>query len=349
MGYIPPYIISKLNELPITDVAEKLSIPMNSKGMTLCFMHNESSPSLHICKKKNSFHCYGCGDGGGVIKLVEKKLGLKFLDAVQWLIRTYSVDVPNVRNNRPLKINVAQPKGKVERNAYVPDIELLSWIMDTAILSELAKNFLFNVRQYSPKVVEKCGVKSITKADKFCKVVVDKFGQDRCWKAGVIKWNFELRKYVATFECPCLLFPFYDKNEKLFTIQGRSLCERPVARFSFPVHSDSFIFNLPDIIGVDSETPIYIAEGGTDCLALLSEGKKAIAIPGAGAFKEEYVKYLKDKNLFMYADNDVSGKSLFSKIDNALRKRGNYLHSLVLPPQYKDYSEYYAAKKKSCR
>lgn len=58
---------------------------------------------------------------------------------------------------------------------------------------------------------------------------------------------------------------------------------------------------------------MFIAEGGTDCLALLSEGKKAIAIPGAGAFKEEYIKYLKDKNLFMFADNDDSGKSLFAK------------------------------------
>lgn len=349
MAYIPPYIIEKLNALPITDVAEKLGISMNSRGMTLCFMHKERFPSLHVCKKKNSYHCYGCGEGGGVIKLVEKKLGLKFLDAAQWLIRTYSIDVPNVRNKKLLKINVAQPKCKVERKAYVPDVELLCWIMETAKLSDLAKNFLFNVRQYSPKVVEKCGVKSITKADKFCEVVVNKFGQDRCKKAGVIKWNFELRKYITAFECPCLLFPFYDENKKLFTIQGRSLCEKPLARFSFPIHSDSFIFNLPDIIDVDSETPVYIAEGGTDCLALLSEGKKAIAIPGAGAFKEEYVKYLKDKNLFMYADNDVSGKSLFSKIDDALRKRGNYLHSLVLPLQYKDYSEYYAAKKKSCR
>lgn len=349
MAYIPHSIISKLNELPITDVAEKLYIPVNSKGMALCFMHNESSPSLHISKKKNRFHCYGCGESGGVIKLVEKKLGIKFLDAAQWLIRTYSIDVPYVVNDKPLKINVAQPKSRVEKKEYVPDVELLSWIMDTAILSQLAKNFLFDVRQYSPKVVEKCGVKSITNADKFSEVIVKRFGQDRCKKAGVIKWNFELRKYIAAFECPCLLFPFYDESEKLFTIQGRSLCEKPVARFSFPVHSDSFIFNLPDIIGVDSETPIYIAEGGTDCLALLSEGKKAIAIPGAGAFKEDYVNYLKDKNLFMYADNDVSGKCLFSKIDDALRKRGNYLHSLVLPPQYKDYSEYYAARKKSCR
>lgn len=347
MAYIPPYVISKLDELPIMEVAEKLGIPMNSKGMTLCFMHNESSPSLHINKKKNSFHCYGCGKSGGVINLVEEKLGLKFLDAAQWLIQTYGIDVPNGKSAKPLKIKVALPKTKVQKKEYVPDVELLSWIMDTAKLSELAKSFLYDMRKYSPKVVEKCGIKSITDADKFCEVIVSRFGQYRCKKAGVIKWNYELHKYIAAFECPCLLFPFYDEERKLFTIQGRSLRESPVDRFSFPIHSDSFIFNLPEIMEMDSEAPIYIAEGGTDCLALLSEGKRAIAIPGAGAFKEEYVKYLKDKNLFMYADNDASGKSLFSKIDEALRKRGNYLHSLMLESQYKDYSEYYAARKKS--
>ena len=47
----------------------------------------------------------------------------------------------------------------------------------------------------------------------------------------------------------------------------------------------------------------------------------------------------------MFADNDDSGKSLFAKIDKALRVYGNYLHQMTLGLEYKDYSEYYAKKR----
>ena len=346
MKYIPDDIVVKINELPILNVAEKLGLSVNSKRTTLCFMHNDRSPSLHFNVRKNTFYCYGCSRGGNVISLVMNRLGLSFVDAAQWLIQAYGIDVPNGRKDyRKLKISVALPKAQKVKSEYVPDVELLSWIMDVAKLSDIAKDFLFHVRRYKEDVVEQKGIKSITDANKFYKVVVDRFGLDRCKKAGIVKWNFKEYIYETVFECPCLLFPFYDERGIIYTIQGRSLREYPTNRFSFPNHSDSFIFNLQDVLNADTETPIFIAEGGTDCLALLSEGKKAIAISGAGAFKEEYIKYLKDKNLFMFADNDDSGKSLFAKIDKALRAYGNYLHQMTLGPKYKDYSEYYAEKR----
>ena len=34
----------------------------------LCPFHIDTDPSLHVWKKKNIFHCFGCGFGGDVVK-----------------------------------------------------------------------------------------------------------------------------------------------------------------------------------------------------------------------------------------------------------------------------------------
>ena len=160
MKYIPHDIVVKINELPILNVAEKLGISINSKRMTLCFMHNDRSPSLHFNMRKNTFYCYGCSRGGNVISLVMNRLGLSFVDAAQWLIQAYGIDVPNGRKDyRKLKISAALPKVQKVKSEYVPDVELLSWIMDVAKLSDIAKDFLFHVRRYKEEVVEMKGVK----------------------------------------------------------------------------------------------------------------------------------------------------------------------------------------------
>lgn len=160
MKYLPHDIVDKLNDLPILGVAEKLGISVNSKRTTLCFMHNDRSPSLHFNLRKNTFYCYGCSRGGNVISLVMNGLGLSFVDAAQWLIQAYGIDVPNGRKNyRKLKISDALPKAQKVKDKYVPDLELLSWVMNVAKLSEIAKNFLFHIRSYKEEVVEMKGVK----------------------------------------------------------------------------------------------------------------------------------------------------------------------------------------------
>lgn len=80
------------------------------------------------------------------------------------------------------------------------------------------------------------------------------------------------------------------------------------------------MFNLPVLNQTEKDAKIYVAEGVTDCLAYLSEGKNAVALPGAGSFKEEFASLLVDKMLFIYVDDDESGINLFNKMNESLKK-----------------------------
>ena len=347
MSYIPDDIIQRLESLPIIDVAMKLGIKVDKKGVALCFIHQEKNPSLHFYARDNHFYCFGCGKGGKVIKLVEYRLKCTFKEAAEWLMEEYNIYPTSSSSYQHKRTTIEIPNLSVynkEKESYKPDVMVLNWIIENAVLSNEGFTFLCNERKYNPNVVKELNIKSITFEDRFCKKLIKTFGKERCIKSGILRWNPSLGRCESIYETPCLLFPFYDENGILYTIQGRSLRQKPTIRFAFPLHSESFIFNLQCLLKTDNDTPIFIAEGVTDCLALLSDNKRAIAIPGANSFKDSYIKYLKDKSLYMYADNDSAGNGLFERIDTALKQEGNYLHRLELDSRFKDYSDFYINK-----
>ena len=113
--------------------------------------------------------------------------------------------------------------------------------------------------------------------------------------------------------------------------------------FNSTMKDDYYI--IPTQLDLNQHIKVYIAEGVTDCIAFLSEGKKAIALPGAGSFRPEYADFLRNKTLFMYIDNDEAGNTLFEKINKALKKIGNCIHNIRKDTKYKDYSDYYLSKR----
>ncbi|MFH1318034.1 MAG: CHC2 zinc finger domain-containing protein, partial [Candidatus Omnitrophota bacterium] len=58
-----------------TDIGEVISsyIPLKRAGRNfkaVCPFHGEKTPSFMISPQKQIFHCFGCGQGGGVIQFL---------------------------------------------------------------------------------------------------------------------------------------------------------------------------------------------------------------------------------------------------------------------------------------
>ncbi len=68
----------------------------NMKG--LCPFHNEKTPSFTLSTSKQIFHCFGCHEGGDVIKFVQKIERMEWMDAVRHLSKEYSIPMPEFRN-----------------------------------------------------------------------------------------------------------------------------------------------------------------------------------------------------------------------------------------------------------
>ena len=172
-------------------------------------------------------------------------------------------------------------------------------------LNDIARNFLFDNRHLDPRVVTWCRLNSY-----------------REW----------------------LQIPYFDIEGKLIGIQKRYLGkDKSQPRFRFPPGAQCHVYNLPVIKLLRPNEALYITEGASDCWAMLSSGRKAIAIPSATLLKPNDLKPLETchqelgTTFHMYPDQDAPGARLF--LDLKQRLLGLVHHQL--PEQFKDFGDYW--------
>jgi len=176
-------------------------------------------------------------------------------------------------------------------------------------LNDEARKFLFEERRIDPRVARWCRITS--------------------WKD---------RQGV-----PWLQTPYYDREGRLIGVQNRNLIKGALPRFRFPQGAVTSIYNLPVLNRLKAGDELYIAEGCSDCWSLLSAGHKAIAIPSATLLTRKDVEQLLSLSLrltlsfHMFPDNDVPGERLFLQLREVLPTLVRH----QLPPDCKDFSEYY--------
>ena len=56
----------------IKTLCESYGLIFNRTGFALCPFHSEKTPSFRVREHTNTYHCFGCGDGGTVIDFVMK-------------------------------------------------------------------------------------------------------------------------------------------------------------------------------------------------------------------------------------------------------------------------------------
>ena len=171
-------------------------------------------------------------------------------------------------------------------------------------INQAAGEFLFEKRHIDPRVVRWCRLTS--------------------WK----NW---------------LQIPYFDIEGHLTGVQWRNLgIEGP--RFRFPYGSNCHIYNLPVLKMLKPGEELWIAEGCSDCWALLSSGHKAIAIPSATLLKpkdlEPLIRLSSSSSFHMFPDADLPGERLFLKLKELLPQ----LIRHQLPAGCKDYSDYYLSQ-----
>ena len=143
---------------------------------------------------------------------------------------------------------------------------------------------------------------------------------------------------------PCLVFPYYNVKWDLIGIQSRYLgSNKEAPRFQFISAQKTRLFNLPILNEMNSGDRLYISEGVTDCLALLSSGKRAVAIPSATILPQTDLLDLVTYNLYMYPDQDKAGKDAFINLRKYFINHFGNIREEKLPNGCKDFSEYYVS------
>lgn len=355
---INKFDIQKLRELDILQVADLLGMGLRNKR-ALCIHHDDHHPSLAFNVKKNTCHCYSCGFSADTIALVRERLNLGFSEACRWLADHFDVyiadehrdthrkDVKKVltasdRRMAALRAHFAETHVSHGHLAYVApssvDVEFYQQMFRQMHLSESGRRFLFEERLLSPEALKVCQIVSTEQS-----VCMARVGR-------------------GVFDGPSLIFPYFDQEGRLVSVQSRYLGKpksesssdmdkvsfdevkpKEIPRFKFAPGSHRMIYGLDRLKDYPPGEPLLITEGPSDCWTALTLGIHAIAIPSATLFDRRFQGLLAGRNLHIFPDQDEAGLSLYFELKKALP-------SLVyhqLPEGCKDLSEYYLKLRRS--
>ena len=328
--FMQKYEIQKLRDLPIEKVAKEMGMKVEHHK-ALCPFHDDHHASLSFNTRKNNCRCYVCmGDSVGTIDLVMKYLGKDFLSACRWLAEEHQVQLEEDRK-REASSSSSSPGasssggsspednsgGSSSGKSSSFDASRYARFFEHPWLNLAARRFLFEERKIDERVAAWCRLTSWT----------DKKG---------VNW---------------LQIPYFSTEGKLIGIQNRNLDYKKgesTPRFRFPYGAKCSIYNLPIVRGMAPDEQLFITEGCSDCWAMLSAGHKAIAIPSATMLKPEDKKWLAEIGSqlkiewHMFPDRDAPGESLFLQLKEILPQLVHH----QLPPECKDFSEYYLKEKK---
>lgn len=376
---INKFDIQKLRELDILQVADLLGMGLRNKR-ALCIHHDDHHPSLAFNVKKNTCHCYSCGFSADTIGLVRERLNLGFNEACHWLADHFDVYIGDDRYGNSARYteksadkklltasdrrmaslrahfaethvshghlaessSSGEKNGRCQSSAYVVkasvDVEFYQQMFRQMHLSESGQRFLFEERLLSPEALKVCQIVSTEQS-----VCMARVGR-------------------GVFDGPSLIFPYFDQDGRLVSVQSRYLGKKKsessfdmdkvssdeakpkeIPRFKFAPGSHRMIYGLDRLKDYPPDEPLLITEGPSDCWTALTLGFHAIAIPSATLFDRRFQGLLAGRNLHIFPDQDEAGLSLYFELKKALP-------SLVyhqLPEGCKDLSEYYLKLRRS--
>src|SRR3989475_9969485 len=96
MGLFPQTFIDDLRmQANILQVVQEY-VPLRRAGTTykgLCPFHGEKTPSFTVTPARDSWKCFGCGEGGDIFSFVMKRDGLSFPEALKVLATKAGVEI----------------------------------------------------------------------------------------------------------------------------------------------------------------------------------------------------------------------------------------------------------------
>ncbi|MCM8824133.1 MAG: CHC2 zinc finger domain-containing protein, partial [Candidatus Omnitrophica bacterium] len=155
---IPQNFIEEVQQR--TDIVEIISnyLPLKRTGRNfkaLCPFHNEKTPSFIVSPQKQIFHCFGCGEGGGVIQFLMLYDKVSFVEAVEILAKRLGMEIPYDKVNLPEKLKsklyeaVKEAAMFFHNNLFSKEASLaLDYLNKRGLNKEIMEKFMIGFNPY---------------------------------------------------------------------------------------------------------------------------------------------------------------------------------------------------------
>ena len=97
----PAFIQSLTEKVRIEDIVAQYTAlkPSGKNFKGLCPFHGERTPSFTVYPDTNSFYCFGCQAGGGLVNFIQKAENLSYVEAVGYICEKNNIPLPDDSGN----------------------------------------------------------------------------------------------------------------------------------------------------------------------------------------------------------------------------------------------------------
>jgi DNA primase catalytic core len=341
-----------MRDLDIVAIFHSFGVGLTKKGksfMGVCPWHDDKTPSLSVDPVKKLYHCFGCGESGDAITLVEKMKGCGFTEALSFLRKSeHSFMKCTTRENEPrIERDAGQEAETKEKRSETIDASMakadLSVIADyyhkKLLVSEVALSYLKERGLDDTLMLARFGVGYSSDA---LGSVVGEEQRKSLVALGIL--NEKGREHFTG----CVTFPITDESGNVVGMYGRAIDDRRDTSAG-SVQRVKHLYLKGTHQGVFNRkaskvyNEIILTESIIDALSLVKLGfENTQSLYGTNGFTEEHLQILKDdrvKTVVLALDNDEAGRTASEKIREKLLSEGFAVKEIV-PPAGKDWNEY---------
>jgi DNA primase len=281
----------------------------NMKG--LCPFHGEKTPSFMVNPARQSFHCFGCGEGGDVLSFMMKYYNLTFPETIKQLAQRYQITLPEQQFT-------SEDKKKAEKRQKLFDAnERATRVYHEYLLNNPdaapAREYLEKREIPQEKIIDfKLGYAPESWDFLSNKVSKSSITLDEAEEAGLLVRKDSSRFYDRFRDR--VLFPIFELTGRVVGFGGRILGEGEPKYLNTP---ETLIFDKSRMLfglfqnrdAIRKARQAVVVEGNFDLLALVSFGLENVVAPLGTALTQPQIRLLKgyaDEVILLF-DGDEAG------------------------------------------
>jgi len=336
-GRIPRAFIDEL--LVRVDIVDLIDsrVPLKKAGSNFvarCPFHAEKTPSFSVNRKKQFFHCFGCGASGNAISFLMDFSHLDFVEAVEDLAGFAGLEVP-----REL---VGYQRGQKKE-----DLNNLYELMDRVAAFYVEQLRSTNEGKKAVEYLKNRGVDSDCASDFMLgyaprKGLAARFNQELLVEAGLLGGKEDGQFYDRFRDR--IMFPIRDKRARIVGFGGRVLDDSLPKYLNSPetslFHKGREVYGLYELLERNAKPQrILIVEGYMDVIALAQFGiHYAVATLGTSTSQAHLdLLFRFSSELVFCFDGDKAGReAAWRAMESAFSslKDGRQIRIMLLPQNH---------------
>ena len=319
------------------DIADEIGlvVDLQRAGKSLkgtCPFHNERTPSFYVFRETQTWHCFGCNEGGDIFSFVQKQQGLDFYETLLYLAKKAGVSVEErgEHTEEDREISVAKQRLlKLNEEASL-------WFHQMLLRSKDASQARAYVQERgisTDTVVAFCLGYASEQWDDLSNYLLDRgYTEDELVSGGLARWRESedqpgVHNGIYDYFRHRVIFPIRDLRGQVIGFGGRALGDGKPKYLNSP---QTLLFEKNTVLyaidmakdAIKQIGQVVIVEGYIDALIAHQYGTKQTVACIGSAITERHIQQLKKltKQVTLALDPDDAGNAATERgIQEALK------------------------------